>query len=387
MPRTSTSAAAQAPGSEPVARAAALGWSGLVFVAVTVFLAIGAVNSQNNLLFWIFGIAVSGVVVSGLFSGSGLMGVLLHAHPVPSAEADRATQIRYTLTNTNRHMPVFAVVIREAALTAEQPDAPGVSVAHLPAGQSVAVELAWTPDKRGDRVFDRIVLESRFPFGLLSKTLEFTAPRRTLVRPARVELSQNIARSTRRADMGSTQRRAKRGGGGAFFGLREYSPGDPRRTVAWRPSARRGQLLVVEHAEPRRESVWVWITRPGAAVDPLQTERSIALACSVADASPGPVGVWMPWCGVRLRPGEGNLAKRRIADALAMTDPDNPTGPDGPPPIHAGDETIVIGPQSDVSEMPSLRLDPARPEQWLAPGAELPRSLSVQEPEVAEPDA
>src|SRR5690606_21877442 len=56
------------------------------------------------------------------------------------------------------------------------------------------------------------------------------------------------------------------GGGGALLGdgpefreLREHRPGDPFRRIAWKASARRGRLLVVEKELEQREIVWLLI--------------------------------------------------------------------------------------------------------------------------------
>ena len=50
---------------------------GVLYVAVTTLLMLGALNSQNYLLFAALGIAMAGLVVSGVLSGSSLLGVLV----------------------------------------------------------------------------------------------------------------------------------------------------------------------------------------------------------------------------------------------------------------------------------------------------------------------
>ena len=39
-----------------------------IYMLVTVFIAVGAFNSQNNLLFWAFGLSLAAMVVSGILS-------------------------------------------------------------------------------------------------------------------------------------------------------------------------------------------------------------------------------------------------------------------------------------------------------------------------------
>src|ERR1041385_4840021 len=48
---------------------------GLVYILVTLFIAMGAINSQNNLLFAALGLAIGGLLISGIISGGALLGV------------------------------------------------------------------------------------------------------------------------------------------------------------------------------------------------------------------------------------------------------------------------------------------------------------------------
>ena len=46
-----------------------LGLPALAYVGLTILVGLAAVNRQNNLLFWILGVMLSGLLVSGLVSG------------------------------------------------------------------------------------------------------------------------------------------------------------------------------------------------------------------------------------------------------------------------------------------------------------------------------
>src|SRR5207244_6713518 len=49
----------------------------------------------------------------------------------------------------------------------------------------------------------------------------------------------------------------QRGEGSDLRELREHQPGDPFRRIAWKASARRGQLLVRDFEREERDVVWV----------------------------------------------------------------------------------------------------------------------------------
>lgn len=378
MSRTRPKRAPADAGLDPVARRATLGVSGFIFVGLTVFLAVGAVNSQNNLLFWVFGVAIGGVIVSGVVSGTGLMGVRLIAHDPGPAEADRPTQLHYTLVSRNRWLPVFAVELREVSMPK---GGRGACLPRLGPGDKAGIEAEWTPQRRGVFTLDRILVETRFPFGLMHKTLEFSKPRVVVVEPARIELRTEVIRQGDRGVSTGQVRRARRGSVGDYYGLREYAQGDPRRTISWRASARRGSLLVVEHGEPPGSSLWVWVTAPDTAdaVGVMQRERALSVVlASVRSGSVAgrDVGVWVPWAGIRLPPARGAAFEARVADALARVDPDAPPAPDSRPQINGADRVLILPltpPASTGEDDP--RLDLSRPEDWLAPGEALPPSL------------
>lgn len=389
-PAANAHPAHQAPAGDAVRprhRRARLGWSGFLFVFITVFLAIGAVNSQNNLLFWVFGLAVAAVIVSGIISGNSLMGLRHAAHDIPDTPVGVTRDLAHTLVSRNRLLPVFALNIREL----NAPDTrPGCAL-HVAPRSVTRATIPWTPARRGPTDFDRVTVESRFPFGFIIKTLEYSIPRRALATPPVLELDPRLIAALGEGQTEHRVKRARRNATGAYFGLRPYAPGDPRRLIAWRPSARRSDLLVVEHAEPQGRSVWIHLTPPPppptsstpAPFDHI-AERAIALAASLAQAgsrSGRPVGVWAPWSGLRLSPATGAPAESRAVRALAMIDPSAVPGVDSEPPVRPGDSVITIpmAPAQTGATSDEV-LDPARPEDWLAPGAVLPPSLLPPEP-------
>lgn len=371
----------------PARRRARLGWGGLFFILITVLLAVGAVNSQNNLLFWVFGLTVASVLVSGLFSGAGMMGLRVEPRDIPDAPVGNEARIPYAVRSVNRLFPVFAVNITETGLSCE-PDRPTPAcLLHIePQGREPAHAL-WTPSRRGRHRFEGVRLESRFPFGLIIKSVEFRSPRWALVTPATVLIDPRIVESTGSGSTEHRTRRARRGAPGEYFGVRAYAPGDPIRAVAWKPTARRGELLVIEHAQQRGQSVWVHITRPRAsdaqdetdhAHQTLLAERALAMALAVVrsgSCAQRPVGVWAPWAGVRLMPATGPHAEHRAARALAMVNLAHHRHADHAPPTRPGDTVIAI-PLGPIPGRPDVTLDPERPEQWLAPGAILPDPLA-----------
>ncbi|WP_160573702.1 DUF58 domain-containing protein [Actinomadura physcomitrii] len=93
-------------------------------------------------------------------------------------------------------------------------------------------------------------------------------PVRVLVHPRHHPLAAVPAGGTGGRDASTAATRASEG---AFAGLRDHAPGDDVRQVHWRTSARRGRLVVREHADTLRAGLTVLVDdRHGPAeLDPL----------------------------------------------------------------------------------------------------------------------
>ncbi|MEM1423999.1 MAG: DUF58 domain-containing protein, partial [Planctomycetota bacterium] len=236
--------------------------SSLIFVGVTAFLGAGAVQKSPNLLPLVFGFAITAVVLSGVVGGGMLMGVRPRRSVVGVAQVGAPLRVRYELRSVSRFLPAFALRIRETPSPKRAaPDArwercfggdTGIGrafVAQLGAGEAVRATARCVPTRRGVAHLVGVEVGSAFPFGVFHKAVIAEQPARVLVRP-RVSalrtgaMPELLARDGRESQ---TSRRSRTGD--EFFALRDYVPGDPPRTVAWRSSARMGTLVVREHAD------------------------------------------------------------------------------------------------------------------------------------------
>jgi len=63
---------------------------GLVYAVTTMVLVMGAINGQNNLLFWLFGLGVAGLLISGILSGGSLMRLDIEREAYPQGAQAKA---------------------------------------------------------------------------------------------------------------------------------------------------------------------------------------------------------------------------------------------------------------------------------------------------------
>lgn len=311
-----------------------------MYIFVTVLIALGAFNSQNNLLFWAFGLALAVFVVSGIISGAMLLGVQVQRIGVSDAHAGDQIRIRYQATVRGGIIPAFALTVEEAlpvtprrrrgwigsggAAAASGPivESPTAFFSHVGPREIVAADSCSRALRRGVLPLRSVVVHSSFPFGLIRKSLVFDAPGEICIFPRFAEIDPDIASVV--DALGDSENSGRLRGGGQsddFHSLREYVPGDSPRVIAWKPSARRGFLLVKQSLSPAPHRVWIILRlRSGPHADPAADERAISLAATVAKralASGMAVGLAVPLEQASIPPRADVNQARRIYSALA----------------------------------------------------------------------
>jgi uncharacterized protein (DUF58 family) len=305
----------------------------LVYSFVTLLIAIGAFNSQNNLLYWLFGLAIGLILVSGIISGGMMMGVRVERESFPDAVAGGPVRVRYRITNRNRFTPAFALTLTElvepgtvrgwsdrlsrglrkrlgAGGVAPQPGTPRAALeaepigfcAYVPARGTVIAEVVAkaTPDGRGRLLSRGLRVSTSFPFGIILKSVELLIPGGCIVQPAPEELDESLIRRAWGSTPGDTVQVRRAGHGEEFLSLRAYVPGDSPRSIAWKASARSVDLLVRQNAAPAPRRTWV-VLDLSRQHDAAQRERAIALAAGgvhLADRLGRAVGLVIPAMGV-----------------------------------------------------------------------------------------
>lgn len=300
--------------------------SGVAYLTTTLFLAIGGFNSQNNLLFWAFGVAVAGLIVSGVVSGAPLMKMeLSRPRPQPTAVGEQL-RVRYHLRNTGRWWPAFAMQIDEQ-YERRRPVAwiAGLrtSIGHVGPGET-ATAVAQTPaHRRGVHELRTVRVSTTFPLGLVRKCLYFDLPQQVIVRPRVMELRSAVRAKIVPGLVHTAQSRNRLGTGDEFFALREYQPGDPMRRIAWKASARGDTLMVRQNAAPAPPRMRVRVDAPPAGLGEDAFENTLSLVASVIVAAGRDrlaPGLEIGWAGISLAPSGGAIATDRSLDALASVE-------------------------------------------------------------------
>lgn len=232
-----------------------LHYQGLLYVFVTLLVAFSAVNLQNNLLFWILGVLISALLISGVVSGV-MMSRLQIKRLIPShGLVGDALPVRYALTNRGRLMPAFNLHIEECPavdrLGWNHFLHPGRAwVMHAGLRETVHGEAIFWPHRRGRVTFKDLRIWTTFPFGIVKKSITVSTEKQTLVYPELFELRRAVlSRLTRHGLLGVRITR-RSGAGDDYFGMREYRPGDSMRQIAWKRTAALDRLISIERTQP-----------------------------------------------------------------------------------------------------------------------------------------
>jgi uncharacterized protein (DUF58 family) len=125
----------------------------------------------------------------------------------------------------------------------------------VPAGERRRFTTTLRPTRRGDRMPDRVTVRLVGPLGVAARQGRHEVPWRVRVQPpftSRKFLPERMSR-LRQLD-GSVVLRA-RGQGTEFDSLRDYVPGDDVRSIDWRATARRSEVVVRTWRPERDRSV------------------------------------------------------------------------------------------------------------------------------------
>jgi uncharacterized protein (DUF58 family) len=123
-------------------------------------------------------------------------------------------------------------------------EATGPVRVEIPAGGQVVVNTTLAPTRRGDKAAGRVTVRSHGPLGLAARQASRVVPWTVRVLPpflSRKHLPEKLAVLRQ---LGGQHRSLIRGQGTEFDSLREYVIGDDVRSIDWRSSARRCEVLV-----------------------------------------------------------------------------------------------------------------------------------------------
>ena len=272
---------------------------GLFFALLLAAMGVGALNDNNNpallLALLLAGAALASLLVAHL-QLSGLQVFAVGAEPVAAGEP-LALRVHLRAID-RRERRGLRVECGEATTLASLADRAGEAVLELPTS------------RRGLLQPPRLRISTRQPLGLAYAWCHAWPQAPLLVYPRPERDAPPLPQSG-----GEGTRARPHALGAEPHHLRAYRQGDPRRNIAWKPSARRGALLVREHE--RREGAEVvldWRALAG-----LATEARISrLARWIDEAERHNRRYRLRLPGQSLGPAQGPAHRHACLRALAL---------------------------------------------------------------------
>jgi len=192
---------------------------------------------------WLAGVAallVAGVALDVALAGR-VADLRMERSGGTTARLGQAVEVALMVTNTGRRR--VRGVLRDAWVPSAGAN-PRTQPVDVPPGERRRLVTTLVPTRRGDRTAAHVTVRSLGPLGLAGRQRRHQVPWSVRVLPpftSRKFLPEKLAR-LRELDGAVTLNR--RGQGTEFDSLREYVDGDDVRSIDWRATARRGDVVV-----------------------------------------------------------------------------------------------------------------------------------------------
>lgn len=173
-----------------------------------------------------------------------------------------------------------------AAVVARDVAGPGTVPFRIPRLRAGGFHEGLTPlptSRRGVVVSGPLLVDRADPLGLAHRTLNTGGAAELYVRPRAVDLPEVGASLARSVD--GPQADTMMEGTLAFHALREYIPGDERRHIHWRATARAGKLIVKQHVDTAHAALAVVLDVAVAPGDAGAEAFEVAVDCAASVAA------------------------------------------------------------------------------------------------------
>ena len=303
-----------------------------VFLVAVPLLALAALNTGNNALYLLLSLALGAFVASGALSRHTLRCVRASVRQPGEIFAGAPVTLEVDIANASPWLPAAGVVVR---LT----DMPGHALAPtVPPRATATARLVTVFAHRGRHALPALRVEVRLPLGFFVKAVHLEQVVEVLAYPRRF-----AGAAARFSGVGAARIAAAAGAlvrGGEVEQLREFRPGDDRRDIHWKQTARQQRMIVVERRERVRPAHYLVLDRQlPRRDDAALLARFEDLVSEVATAALDRIrhgdAVGLAIGGSVTPPQAGRRHARRLLEQLALVQAVGP-GDDPLPPAIGG---------------------------------------------------
>ncbi|MEW6419799.1 MAG: DUF58 domain-containing protein [Nitrospirota bacterium] len=244
------------------------------FLLATALIAVAALNTGNNLIYLIFSMMLSILVLSILIIRINMNGLEFRVHQSHPVFANSPANMNITVSNRKRLIPSYSIKVL-------MPE--GIKGGtYFPKISGLSDELKSVPvvyERRGIYRYGDFFIGSGFPFILFSARILCQVKGKVIVYPEIKEIDEIVPEIASERYEPFLPRIGK---GDEFSMIREFRYGDDWRRIHWKASAKTAKFMVMEYAaeEPKRLTIIFDNLMPH---DTESFEKAVSLAASISD--------------------------------------------------------------------------------------------------------
>ena len=267
---------------------------GWYYLLVLAFIVGGAMMREINLLLFVAGILIGPMAISWRLVNRVLQQMDV-VHKLPTGiGAGEVLVAEVAVTNGRRRLDAWGVTVEDRIVRcdsntggAEQGETVRVFFPHISTQQTCVANYQGRIERRGRYAVGPLEMSTRFPLGLLRRSVTWTEKKYLYVYPRMGRLKSQWLQIVQPARIGSRRSQQRQGMvEGEFHSLRDWRGGDSKRWIHWRTSARRNKLSVRQFERQQSQNMAVlvdlWLPDDPQDDDLRRVEKVISFAATAA---------------------------------------------------------------------------------------------------------
>ena len=210
------------------------------------------INTGNNLIYLVFATLTATVLVSWSLSSLSLHSLVTKPILPEEVYAGEETLTEFVLEKGES--PANAYSLNLSLQTEGKPEMHMPFIEQLERNSTRRVKGLIKYQKRGEYAFKGTTVSSNYPFGLILKKKRYSEKSRFTVFPKIMELDEMIKTGSEGIVALDS---IFKGNDGGLFNVRSFQPGDDRRHLHWKATARKDELMVKEFAQEEGKTIWL----------------------------------------------------------------------------------------------------------------------------------
>lgn len=227
------------------------------YLLILFVLLVGAAIGRNNMLMLVFGLMAGPFVVNGGITLSTLRRTSARRKLPERIMAGDRFSVEVEISNKKRWLSSWILSVKDRIVGSSGTLEGGVLFPRVRPQEQRYGRYEVCLTRRGRYEFGPLHITSRFPMGLMERTLVKNQFQSMLVYPRLGRLTHEWRDRANCAGEVLHPQTRKGDYDDEFHRLREYRPGDNPRSIHWRTSARRQQLMVSEYHEHHQQDLLV----------------------------------------------------------------------------------------------------------------------------------